>query len=188
MAMSFLARGMIRPFEGGGTFATDVVSASLGAEFVGYVIAFKEVCRALGGAAMGALSDRVGRAVVLAIAESGRLIFISYFCLNTVRSGGRQFSLIFALAALPSLLNGQSTQNALQHELFEHDGQKAVTVAMSVCQVADSLGSGTGYLLTGGTMRSKALSAMGVQIIGTIGIMGAALLAQGQARVQGSKI
>lgn len=69
---------------------------------------FKNACTAAGSVALGALSDRVGRAPVLAVSSLAELAWVGYLCLATIRKGGQRFGMVFGLAAVLGVASGGS--------------------------------------------------------------------------------
>jgi MFS family permease len=134
-----------------GSFTADIVARHLGPEWIGFVMAARNVAGVLSGVGLGRLSDRVGRYRCYLVSLSCEGVLALYCCVGSLADSGTVVSreqatfTIFVLVAFMGVGNAgsQTLLRSIQGDEFD---ETEVGTALSAGSVSGSACQVLGYL------------------------------------------
>ena len=143
--LSYLACGYSTSFASG-TFTTYAAASSLGAAWLGYVVAFMKIFATVSSRVLGKLSDSVGRFPVFMSSLALEMIPPLFLSLRGVTAGGNQKGLIFLLAACmgTGMTGSKLMVNTVVGDIFDMED---TTTALSCANIATSITAGSAFLI-----------------------------------------
>jgi MFS family permease len=131
-----------------GSFTADIIATSLGHEWIGYVMATRNVAGVVAGVFFGRLSDRIGRYRCYLLSLSCEGMLALYCCFGDFQGESdddQDLALILSLVAFMGVGNAasQTLLRSIQGDLFEAE---VVGTALSAGSVSASSCTVLGYL------------------------------------------
>ena len=71
-----------------GSFTADIIATNLGAEWIGFVMAMRNVAGVISGVALGKLSDKIGRYRCYLLSLSCEGVLAVYCCFGAFANAG----------------------------------------------------------------------------------------------------